>query len=127
MSQPFRVQMANRPGELARLTRALAARDIDIRQISGGSSGPATWAFLTTDNEEATREVLRGLGYPFLEGPTVTVTVGDTPGALADLAERLAQADVNVEALVIVGHHGSQVDIAFSVDDERKAREVLGV
>jgi len=127
MSQPFRVQLANRPGELARLARALAVRGINIREISGGSSGPATWAFVTTDNEEATREVLRGMGYPFLEGPTVTVTVEDTPGALADLAERLAQADVNVEGLVIVGHHGSLVDIAFVVSDERKAREVLGV
>ena len=126
MSQPFIVELENRPGELARLARGLAAHDIDIRHLAGGSHGQGGWAFLTTSDEASTREVLRSMGYTFLEGATVVAEVDDRPGALADLSERLAAADVNVEGVMIVGHRGSKVEIAFSVDDERKAREALG-
>lgn len=126
MSQPFTIELANRPGELARLARALAVRGVDIRHIAGGAAGHAAWAFLTTDNDAATREVLRSLGYRYLEGRTITVEVEERPGALADLSERLGRAGVNIEGFMIVGHHGSQVEIAFSVDDEGKARAALG-
>ena len=126
MSQPFTVELANRPGELARLARGLAVRNIDIRHLAGGSHGKGGWAFLTTDNEEATREALRDMHLRFMEGATVVAEVEDHPGALADLSERLAQAGVNIEGVLIVGHRGSKVEIAFSVDDERRARDVLG-
>jgi len=35
MARQFVVQLANRPRELAHLARALAARDLDIRRVSG--------------------------------------------------------------------------------------------
>ena len=94
MARQFVIQLENRPGELAHLTRALAARGIDIRNIASVSAGPLASAFITTSDDDATREILRGLGHPFIEGECVGVNVDDRPGCLADVSERLAKASV---------------------------------
>lgn len=126
MTHPFVVQLQNRPGELAHLARALATRGIDIRHIAGGGAGCTGCAFLTTDDDTATREVLHSMGYTFVEGNTVIAETEDRPGALAELSEKLAAAGVNIEGVLIVGHRGGMVEIAFSVNDATRAREALG-
>ena len=45
MARQFVIQLENRPGEL---TRALAARGIDIRNIASVSAGPLASAFITS-------------------------------------------------------------------------------
>ncbi len=127
MGEPFIIQLANRPGELGHLTRALAARGIDINYISGSGAGDLSCALLTTDDDEATNEVLRSMGVSFVTGSTLIVEVPDRPGALADLAEKLGAEGVNIEGYCIIGRRAGMAEIAFSVDDEPKARQVLGL
>ena len=119
------VQLDNRPGELARLARALGARGIDITQISCAGTGPMACAFMTTGESEDTRDVLRGLGHDFLEGETVVVDVLDRPGGLADVAERFAASGVNILGTLIVGRREGVMEMAFAVDDPERARAAL--
>ncbi len=126
MERQFVVQLPNRPGELGHLARALAARGIDIVHISCAGTGPLAAAFLTTDDADATRAVLRGLGYDVLEGEPILVDVEDRPGGLAEVAERLGQAGVNILGLLTVGRRPGIAEMAFVVDDVARAREVLG-
>ncbi len=127
MGKPFVLQLENRPGELAHITRALAIRGVNIEHISGTGAGDKMCALLTTDRDDVTREVLRSIGVSFVEGDTLHVEIADEPGALASLTERLARAGVNVTGIVMVGCRGHMREVAFSVDDEAKAREVLGL
>ncbi len=127
MGQPFIVQLANRPGELGHLTRALAARGIDIKYISGSGAGDLACAVLTTDDDGATADVLRSMGASFVTGSTLMVEIEDVPGALARLTTRLGEAGVNIEGFCIVGHRNSRAEVALAVDDEVRAREVLGL
>ena len=127
MSQPFVVQLQNRPGELAHLARGLAARGINIKHIAGGGAGRLGCAYLTTDDEAATREVLHGLGFSYVEGQMIVVEVEDRPGALADVSETLGAAGVDIHGVLIVGRRAGMVEIALSVDEPDRAREVLGV
>jgi hypothetical protein len=127
MGEPFIIQLANRPGELGHITRALAARGVDISYISGSGAGDLACAVFTTDDDGATRDVLQAIGVSFVTGATLTVEVPDTPGMLADLAEKLGRAGVNIEGFCIIGHRAGMAEIAFSVDDEPKARQVLGI
>jgi len=127
MARQFVVQLDNRPGELAHFARALAARGIDIRHIGGVGAGDLGCAFITTSDDQATREVLHGLGHLFIEGECVVVNVDDRPGGLADVTERLAKAGVNVLGALIVGRRPGIVEMAFTVDDEPKALAVLGM
>jgi hypothetical protein len=125
MERQFVVQLDNRPGELAHLARALAARGVNLHHISCAGAGPIACAFLTTDSSDATREVLEGMGHDFIEGATVVVDVEDRPGGFADVAERLAHAGVNVHGVLCVGRREGIVEMAFAVDDEEKARAAL--
>jgi hypothetical protein len=125
MAPQFVVQLDNRPGELAHLARALAARGIDIRHIVGVGAGDLGCVFITTSDDGATREVLHGLGHPYVVGVPVLVEVRDEPGGLADAAERLAEAGVNVCGTLMVGHKPGLVEMIFCVDDEARAHAAL--
>lgn len=127
MSRHFVVQLENRPGELAHLARALARRGIDILQIAGGGEGPKAFAFLATDDETSTRDVLRSMGFSFLDGETLVVEVDDRPGGIANLAQRLGEAGVNIRSMLLIGRAQGKAEIAISVDaDTELVREILG-
>ncbi len=127
MAQPFVIQLDNRPGELAHIARALANRGVSIRHLAGSSAGKQMCAMLETDDDEMTRDVLHSMGLQFVEGDTMVVEVEDRPGALADFSERLAKAGVNITGILIAGCHNGMCELQFSVDDQRKAREILGL
>jgi hypothetical protein len=127
MSRHFVVQLENRPGELAHLARALARRGINIKQIAGGGEGAQAFAFLTTDDEDSTREVLRSMGASFLDGETLVVEVDDQPGGVAGLAQALGAAGVNIRSMMLIGRARGKAEIAISVDvDAERVREILG-
>lgn len=125
MARQFVIQLENRPGELAHLTRALAMRGIDIEHVSCVGSGPLACAFIVPSDESAMRHVLRGLGHSFIEGNAIVVDVEDRPGGLADVAERLATAGVNVLGALCVGRRPGIMEMTFTVDDEEAARRAL--
>ncbi len=127
MGTQFVVQLENRPGALAGLTRAVAAAGVDIRGISGGGAGDRGYALLTTSDDVATRTALRAGGYPFVEGETIIVDVEDRPGGLAAVAEKLAAAGVDIRGVLFVRGVDGTVETALSVDDVARARQVLGL
>jgi hypothetical protein len=125
MGRQFVVQLDNRPGELAHLARALGTRGVNITHISCAGTGSIACAFMTTTEDDQTREVLRGLGHEFVEGATVVVDVLDQPGGLAEVAEQLANAGVNIHGTLCIGRRAGVIEMAFAVDDEAKARAAL--
>ena len=127
MSRQFVIELANRPGELAHIAKALAARGVDIRHISSAGAGDCACAFVATSDPVGMRIVLDGLGHKYIEGAPVLVEIDDVPGAFACVAAKLAEADVRIYGSLVVGHKPGKVEITFSVDDEAKAREVLGI
>ncbi len=127
MGQPFVIQLENRPGELAHVTRALAMRGVNILTIAGSGAGSKMCAMLTTDDDVMTREVLHGMGIPFVEGDALHVEVPDEPGGIAELTEKLSTAGVNITGVLVIGRRATSIQMALTVDDEARAREVLGL
>jgi hypothetical protein len=127
MGTQFVVQLENRPGALAAFARALADRGISIHEISGGGGGEHAYAVLTTDDEGATRAVLRSLGYPYVEGEALVVEIDDRPGGFAATTEKLAEAGVDIYSVLFLGRRAGVVETAFTVDDVARARRALGL
>lgn len=125
MAKQFVVQLENRPGELAHLARALANRGIELRHVGGAGAGDIGCAFITTSDDAATREILHGLGHPYVEGEPILVEVPDGPNGMADAAERLAGAGVKVCATLAVGHKPGLTETIICVDDEARAHAAL--
>jgi hypothetical protein len=127
MARQFVIQLDNRVGELAHLARALAARGVDIRHVWCFGTGRLACAFIVPDDDDRMRKVLEGLGHEFIEGNPIVVDVDDRPGGLADVAERLAAAGVLITGTMCVGERPGIIEMAFTVDDEDRAREALGL
>ena len=128
MSQQFVVQLPNRPGELAHLAKALCARGVNIVQVHQTTVGSLTTAEIFTNCcDDDTKDVLRGMGYPFVAGTSLIVEIEDTPCALGDVTSKLAHAKVNIKGCCVIGRANGMATWALSVNNEDKAREVLGI
>jgi hypothetical protein len=121
----FLVELENKPGELARVTEAIAAKGIDINGVSGSTCGSTGSVALMTDNDDATRMALKEAGVTFREMEAVQAPIATAPGSLAKACRRLADAGVNLEALMPTGMEGDQVTVAFITGDAAKARSTL--
>ena len=53
------------------------------------------------------------------------VRVADEPGAIAHLAKRLRDSDLQIRSMRVVQHHGDWGAIAVSADTIEKARDLV--
>ncbi len=88
----FSVTLANQPGQLATLARALSTAGVHIESLAAIGSDGESLVRVMTDNSDATRRVLTDAGLHFDERPVLDTFLPDEPGALADVAQRLADA-----------------------------------
>jgi len=121
----FLVELENKPGELARITEAIAAKGVDITGVSGSTCGSSGSVALMTDNEATTRTVLQEGRAKFRELEVTQAPIAAAPGSLAKACRRLADGGVNIEALMPTGMEGDQVTVAFVTGDPAKARQIL--
>ncbi|HEY9377795.1 MAG TPA: hypothetical protein VIQ02_11955, partial [Jiangellaceae bacterium] len=76
----FVVEFENRPGELARVCEAMAARGINIVVCATTRGGAGTVAFIA-DDEAAARTALEDAKIPYTERDALTVRMNNVPGA----------------------------------------------
>jgi hypothetical protein len=122
----FLIELDNEVGELAGVTEAIAAKDINITGFAGAtcSDGGGTAVVLTND-EDGTEAVLQSIpvGYRWYE--VVEVTLPNEPGSLAGAARRLADAGVNIEGAIPTGMNDQGIVVGFVASDPETARRVL--
>ena len=122
----FLVDLTNKPGELARITDAIAQKGINITGFAGATAGAAGTVVLVTNDEAGTRSAMSEKGFRAREVELVMASLENKPGSLAAAAKKLADAGINVEAALPTGMSGENVSIAFATDQPAKARELLG-
>ena len=125
MANQFVVQLDNRPGAMATLAEALAARGVDLRAIGGGGIGDSGHVIMTTADDDTTRKVLEEGGYTFIEGESILAEVDDKPGGMARIARSLADSGVNIYGHLFLGRWGDRAMFAFVVDNPEQARPIL--
>ena len=121
----FIVDLSNQPGELAKITEAIAHKGINITSFSGVTCGGSGAIALLTNDEAGTRRALGDAGYRAREIEVVTASLEHRPGTLAEVARKLADAGINIEAALPTGMVGSNVTVAFATDQPAKARSLL--
>jgi len=121
----FIVELKHRPGELAKLAESIAAKGIDITSFSGVTCGDSGSVALVTNDEAGTRRALQDAGFHAREIELVTASLPNVPGALAEVARKLANAGINIEAALPTGMTGSNVSVAFATDQPAKAKTIV--
>lgn len=125
MAYDVMVILDDRPGELARLGEVAGAARVNLDGFAAFTGdGKGVVHVLVSDDRLATlREALEAAGMPIAdEREVVVVNVADEPGAMGEMARRLADANVNVD-LAYTTFGG--VRLVFGTDDIRVARSVL--
>ena len=121
----FRISLPNQPGQLVRICEALSQRNVNIKTMAGTAG--ANLLAMVTDQEDHTREAFQKLGLSFQEVELLTVKIVDKPGTLAGFARKLADANINIESIYRLGTTADGVEVAFTVSDMDKTKQVLGL
>ena len=122
----FIVECLNKPGELARVTEAVAAKGINLTSSSTLAWGEKGAIGFLTNDEPGTRTALGQAGLAYREVEVVSFDLPDRSGTLADASRRLATAGVNIEFLVPTGMSAGRITFAAAVDNVPAAQQALG-
>jgi len=121
----FIITGQDRPGELAKVTEAVAERGVNITNVTCLTWGGQGAIALTTNDEAATRSLLSSRGFVYREVELVPCTLDDRPGTLAAATRKLADAGINIDVVLPTGMSGGKVSVAFGTSDPAMARTTL--
>ena len=124
--QWFIAEAANKPGEFARHTDAIAKRGINLSNVICLGIGDRGGAAFYARDEAGLRSALNDAGIAYREFSVLTASLEDKPGTVASAARSLGDAGVNIELVAPVGMSDQKVTVAFGVDKVEEARKALG-
>ena len=124
--QEFNVSLADKPGELAEVASAVGDQGINILGCVGMGRSTASVTMVTND-EEATRKVLKDMGRDFDVNELILTTLSNKPGALAEMATKLSDEGINIISFYIMKMEMDAADVALTTDNPSKTKEILGI
>jgi hypothetical protein len=121
----FIVDLEDRPGSIAAVAEAIALKGINITSLAGVTCRGAGSVAILTNDEAGTRRTLADAGFKVREVEVIPHALEDKPGSFAEAARTLADAGVNLEAVMPIGMSGGKVSVGFATSQVAKAREAL--
>lgn len=120
------LNLESKPGVLAKLSRVLADAGVNVTGLfASETAGRGKLRLLVSDAARA-KAALTAAKYRPGEEVVVSLTLEDRPGELARVAERLAQAKINIKfAYATTGSQG-RCTLVLGVGNADKAQQVLG-
>lgn len=125
MATDLSISLPDEPGGLAKAAKALGEAGVNVDGIAGLGGGGHGHVHLLVEDAGAARSALEGAGVTIegeREAVVVDVSSEDRPGKLAELAEAIAGAGVNLAACYVA----SRSRVVFSSDDPAGLRSALG-
>lgn len=123
----YSVFMANKPGVLAQICRAMAREKINISAMSMMDTMENGVLRLIVDDPDRARQIFHQLNVPTTETEVLAVPLPNRPGAVADLCERLSSRHVHIAYLyATTGVRGGRTTAILKVSDTKKAMKVVG-
>ena len=121
----FSIPLTHRPGELGRVANALAKKRVNIKSVAGMTLGTQAAVRIIADDVDAARNALKEANIPFEESELVTVLLENQAGELANVADKLNNAGLNLQAVYVIGLDGDLVELAIACNDVKKAKKAL--
>ena len=124
--QEFNVSLTDKPGELAEVASAVGDEGTNILGCVGMGRSTAS-VTMVTDDEEATSKLLKTMGREFETNELLLTTLPNEPGALAKMATKLSDSDINIISFYIMKMELDVADVALTTDNPSKTKEILGI
>jgi hypothetical protein len=100
------VALENRPGTLAHVAKVLADAKVNVLALLGSTAEAQGSVQVVVDNVNRAKKALSGAGLSYAEGTLEQFEVANKPGALAQLAGRLAKKGFNIDCAYATVHKG---------------------
>jgi hypothetical protein len=92
------VALENRPGTLAHMAKVLADAKVNVLALLGSTAVGQGSVQVVVDNVNKAKKALGGAGLSYTEGTLEQFELANKPGALAELAGRLAKKGINIDS-----------------------------
>ena len=121
------VTLENKPGALAQICSTLGKAGVNISAVLAPEiKGKGKVRFLV-DNPNKAREALKAAKIRFSEEEVIALNLDNKPGALAEIAEKLAQSKINIKyAYATISEGSATATVILAVPNVAKALGVLG-
>jgi hypothetical protein len=90
------VSLENRPGTLASVANALGSAKVNILAFLTGTAGAEGYVQLVVDDVNKAKDALENGRFSYAEQEVIHVEVSNKPGALGELAAKLAAKNINI-------------------------------
>jgi hypothetical protein len=121
----FAIHLSHKPGELGRVANVLSRAGVNIKTVAAMVVGNQGMVHLICDDVDGARHALQEANVRFDEREVVTTLRENRAGELADVADKLGNAGLNLEAVYVVGLEGDLIELAVVCDDAKKAKKLL--
>ena len=122
----LKVTMEDRPGSLAKLAEALGKAGVNIDAISAQTAAGSGDIRILVADTAAARKALDAAGIKVAGEREMTfVDLDDRPGSLAATTKKLAEQNINIDAVYVVGAAGGKKQLAIGTSDTGKARTAV--
>ena len=119
------VIVPDEPGSLALVAGVLGEAEINIEAIDGRLVGELGVITLRTSDDDAALRALLKADLRAVTSDAVVFSLPDRPGALATVAQRFGQHQVNVRTIHILHRLAEHAIVAVTTDDNDLARSLL--
>jgi len=118
--------MENKYGRMARVTKALADANVNIRALTIAEAGDFGVVRMVVDDTPRGYKVLRDEGFTVSETDVLAVAIHDSPGGLFEIANTLGINKINLDyAYAFVTAKSERAMLILQVDDISGATRVL--
>ena len=124
MLKQISVFLPNEPGILAKFTKVLMDKQINMRAISVAETSDYGILRILVDKPEECIEILKENNYLAITTDVIAVDVPDKPGALHEITKLLGDNRINIEYLYSTILRDEAI-IVLRIDNINKAVEVL--
>lgn len=115
----------NRTGEFADITGILASHSININSMDAMEEDDHGFMLITVDRYDDALRCLREAGYQPVTEDAIVIRVADEPGALAKVANRFKEAQINLRSLHIIRRFKGVIHVSLVTDDNPAASELV--
>jgi hypothetical protein len=121
------VTLQDKPGTLAQLCSILRDAGVNISAGDAAAIAGRGKVRLLVDNQEKAKDALKAAKIRFSEEEAIAIELDNRPGALGEVAGKLAQAKINIKYAYATSAEGSaKTTVILAVPDVAKALGVLG-
>ncbi len=115
----------NKPGIVADISTVLAEKNINIETIDAEATKCHGVIIISVDKYDEALKTLTEASFTVYTEDTIVVEIPDEPGALAKIARRFKDADLNMRSIRIIKREAGNSLVAIATDHTKETIKLV--